>query len=478
MALEQRLSARLQQRLVMTPALQLAIKLLQLNRLELEATLQQEMVENPVLEEREEREEQTVAERAEAEDAAASADDAAAGTEELGDNFDADEFFSKMFDYQPTTANMQEQGEAPPFENTLTATPSLVDHLVWQLEMTSLEPGQMTICQAILGNLDESGYLRASCEEIAEMGHWPALEVQRVLATVQDLDPLGVAARDLRECLFLQLERLGAEEGLPGTIVREHMDALTAHRFKEIARATHTSISEISEAVEIIRELNPKPGQQFTSESPRYIIPDVYVRKDGDEYIATVNDDGLPKLRVSRLYREMLRSDNGISKQASEYLQEKMRSALWLIKSYGQRQRTIGKVAASILVYQRDFFDHGVAALRPMVLRDVAEDIEMHESTVSRVVNGKYMHTPQGLFEMRFFFHSGLGHTSGSDVSSVSVKDKIRKFIESEEARKPMSDAAIAERLKQDGLLIARRTVAKYREEMRIPASRARRAIG
>ncbi len=463
----------------MTPALQLAIKLLQLNKLELETTLQQEMVENPVLEEHEELEEPSVAERAEAEAAAETPlEEPAAGTEELADSFDADEFFSKMFDYQPTTANMREVGEAPPFESTLTAVPSLVDHLMWQLEMTDLGPGQMAICQAILGNLDESGYLRASSTEIAAMGPWPVLEVERVLASVQALDPLGVAARDVRECLFLQLERLGVESQLPGVIVRDHMDALTAHRFKDIARATRTRLEEIAEAVEIIRALNPKPGQAFTAEAPRYIVPDVYVRKDGDEYIATVNDDGLPKLRVSRLYRDMLRSDNGLSKQASEYLQEKMRSALWLIKSYGQRQRTIGKVAASILVQQRDFFDHGLAALRPMVLRDVAEDIGMHESTVSRVVNGKYMHTPQGVFEMRFFFHSGLGHASGSDVSSVSVKDKIRRLIDAEEARKPLSDAAIANRLKEGGLVIARRTVAKYREEMAIPASRARRAIG
>ena len=478
MALEQRLIARLQQRLVMTPALQLAIKLLQLNKLELEATLQQEMVENPVLEESDDQEERDVTERVESETATERLDDAPEGAAELGDNFDADEFFSKMFDYQPTTPNMHEQGESPPFENTLTALPSLVDHLVWQLEMTALAPGQMAICQAILGNLDEDGYLRASCEEIAEMGSWPVLEVQRFLATVQELDPRGVAACDLQECLFLQLEHLSAERLLPGVIVRDHLDALTAHRFKEIARATHARVDEISEAVDIIRTLNPRPGQKFASEAPRYIVPDVYVRKDGDEYVATVNDDGLPKLRVSRVYREMLHSDNGLSKRASDYLQEKMRSALWLIRSYGQRQRTIGKVATSILAYQHDFFDHGLVALRPMVLRDVAEDIGMHESTVSRVVNGKYMHTPQGLFEMRFFFHSGLGHASGAEVSSVSVKDKIRKLIDAEEVLKPMSDAAIANRLKEGGLMIARRTVAKYREEMRIPASRARRAIG
>ena len=241
----------------------------------------------------------------------------------------------------------------------------------------------------------------------------------------------------------------------------------------------HVRLADIAEAMEIIRELNPKPGQTFSSESPRYIIPDVYIKQDGDEWLVSINDDGLPKLRISRLYRRMLSPDSGISPEASEYLQEKLRSALWLIKSYGQRQRTIAKVAESIVVASGRV--HGTRSYGATA-DDPARRCRGHRDArvdgVSRVVNGKYMHTPQGIFEMRYFFHSGLGHASGSDVSSVSVKEKIRKLIEAEETRKPLSDAAVAKSLAEGGLRIARRTVAKYREEMHIPASKARRRIG
>lgn len=237
-------------------------------------------------------------------------------------------------------------------------------------------------------------------------------------------------------------------------------------------------MDEIAHALEIIKRLNPKPGHVYQTEPARYIVPDVSVVKDGDGYRIVLNDDGLPRLRISRFYRQMLRSRQELSSEAAEYLQTKLRSALWLIKSYGQRQRTISRVAESIVKHQRSFLARGVAELRPMVLRDVADDIEMHESTVSRVVNGKYMHTPQGIYEMKFFFHSALGHSSGSDVSSISVKEKIRKLIDSESPRKPLSDARIASELKNEGLQIARRTVAKYREEMGIPASKSRREIG
>lgn len=467
MALEQRLTPRLQQRLVMTPALQLAIKLLQLNRLDLEQTLQQEMVANPLLEEREE--------------AAPSADEIAekesADNEPLIDNLDVDSFFEHYFDAQSSTPNMREQSEAPPLENTLTSTVSLVDHLAWQLEMGGASDKELEICQAIVGNLDEDGYLRASSDEIAAMGDWHWIEVERAIARVQGLAPCGVAARDLRECLYLQLELLGEADGLAGVMVRDHLDDITRHRFKEISRFNDADLAAVADAMAIIKGLNPKPGSAFSDESPQYITPDVFVRKDEDRYVVTVNDDGLPKLRVSRKYRELLRGD-GLGKEASEYVHEKMRAALWLIRSFGQRQRTIQKVAESIVAHQLAFLDHGVAALRPMVLRDVAEDIEMHESTVSRVVNGKYMHTPQGTFEMKFFFHSGLGHASGADVSSVTVKERIRKLVEEENPRKPLSDAALAKRLAAGGLQIARRTVAKYREELGIRASKLRRTIG
>lgn len=469
MALEQKLSPKLQQKLVMTPALQLAIKLLQLNRLELEQTIQQEMVENPMLEAREDPAMSMELDRTEP--------DRKDEDERLIDNLDIDSFFSNYFDYQPTNPNMREDSEAPPIEATLSSSQTLLDHLSWQLEMTAHEGSSHELCEAVLGNVDPDGYLCASPDEIAQMGGWEVLEVQRAIAAIQRLDPPGVAAGDLRECLWLQIEQLELEDTLAAIIVRDHMEALTRHRFKEIARACGVDMDAVAEAVETIRELNPKPGQTYNSEEPHYITPDVFVRRDDDEWVVSLNDDGLPKLRVSRLYRKMLQGGKELSDEAAEYLQEKMRSALWLIKSFGQRQQTIRKVSESIVKHQQGFLEHGVTALRPMVLRDVADDIEMHESTVSRVVNGKYMHTPQGIFELKYFFHSGLGHASGSDVSSITVKERLKKLIESEDARKPLSDAALARKLKASGLQIARRTVAKYREELAIPSSKARKAI-
>lgn len=470
MALEQKLTPKLQQKLVMTPALQLAIKLLQLNRLELEQTLREEMVENPVLEQREEGREESLEEMREQE--AEEPEDA------LLDNLDVDEFFSQYFDYQPSsTPNMREEGEAPPIENTLSSGTTLTDHLAWQLEMMELDGQDLEICEAIIGNIDPDGFLGATAEEIAAMEGWDLEEVDRCIELVQSLDPPGVGARNLKECLLLQLELVEADEGLPAKIVREHFDLLIKHRFKEIAKSCDADTDVVADALDVVRGLNPRPGQSYSDESPRYITPDVHVIEEGDGYRVDANDDGLPKLRVSALYKKMLQSKNGLSDEATEYLQEKMRSALWLIKSFGQRQQTIRKVAESIVKHQRAFLDHGVTALRPLVLRDVADDIDMHESTVSRVVNGKYMHTPQGIFEMKYFFHSGLGHASGSEVSSVSVKERIRKIVESEDSTKPLSDAAIARKLKEGGLKIARRTVAKYREELGIPASKARRAL-
>ncbi len=473
MALQLRLTPRLQQRLVMTPALQMAIRLLQLNRLELEQTLQQEMVENPVLEDRNESPSDLEGD-ANAESEAEPQTDA---DEAVVDNLDVDSFFEQYFDYQPTSPNMREQFEAPPFENTLTATPSLSDHLLWQIEMTEVSALRLEICQAIVGNLDPNGYLRIGAAELAAMDDWDIDEVEGAMELVRELDPPGVGAVDLQDCLLLQLQRLDLEHDLATAVVRDGFAHLTAHRFREMARQLDADIESVAAAVELIKTLNPRPGQAYSDEIPRYIIPDVYVRRDGDVYRIVVNDDGLPKLRVSRLYHEMLSAGDSLPKETSAYLQEKLRSALWLIKSYGQRQRTIRKVAESIVAHQQDFLANGVGALRPMVLRDVADDIEMHESTVSRVVNGKYMHTAQGIYEMKYFFHSGLGHSSGNDVSSRSVKERIRKLIGGENAHKPLSDAAVAARLKIDGLSIARRTVAKYREELSIPASKARRAI-
>jgi len=476
MALEQRLTLRLQQRLVMTPALQMAIRLLQLNKLELEDVLQEEMVENPMLEEREDREEGIDATAEPAAEAAPEAEEVAPEEVDSFDEINIEAYFQDYYDAQPGTPSMREHRDELLLENTLADRPTMEEQLGWQLEMSHTTELEMKIGQAILGNLDGEGYLTASIEELQAMGDWSQEAVEAALARVQRLDPPGVAARDLRECLLLQLEHLEATDTLAYRIIDEHLDLLKARRHTDIARACGVRPAEVEAAVEVIQSLNPKPGVVFTTEPSRYIVPDVTVVKDGDVYRVVLNEDGLPKLRISRLYRQMLRSRGKLPKDAAEYLQGKLKSALWLIKSYGQRQRTIQKVAESIVKHQRPFFEDGLAELRPLVLRDVADDIEMHESTVSRVVNGKFMHTPQGIYEMKFFFHSSLGHASGAEVSSVSVKEKIRKLIAAEDANKPLSDARVAVALTDEGLQIARRTVAKYREEIGIPASKVRRA--
>jgi RNA polymerase sigma-54 factor len=476
MALEQRLAVKLQQRLVMTPALQMAIRLLQLNKLELEDALQEEMVENPMLEERDDRDDGVDATAEPSSEAPAEAEETAPEEVNAFDEINIESYFQDYYDAQPGTPSMREHRDELQLENTLADRPTMEEQLAWQLEMSHISELEMEIGQAIIGNLDDEGYLTASIEELQAMGGWPTTAVEGVLARVQQLDPPGIAARDLRECLLLQLEHLEATDTLAYRIVDEHLDLLTSRVHSDIARRCGVRLAEVEAAVEIIQGLNPKPGAVYATEPSRYIVPDVAVVKDGDVYRVVLNEDGLPKLRISRRYRQMLRSRGELSKDAQEYLQGKLKAALWLIKSYGQRQRTIQRVAESIVKHQRYFLDGGLAELRPLVLRDVADDIEMHESTVSRVVNGKFMHTPQGIFEMRFFFHSALGHASGAEVSSISVKEKIRKLIAAEDARKPLSDARVATALKETGLQIARRTVAKYREELGIPASKVRRA--
>lgn len=477
MALEQKLEPRLQQRLVMTPALQLAIKLLQLNRMELEGVLRQEMMENPVLEERDgitaDDEPDDAVSQLEAEEAEPPDPEDSEEFEEI----DVEAYFQDYHDAPSGNPRMSEQKEGVPLENTLASREGMEEQLLWQLELTDAEGLEVEIARAIVGNIDDEGYLAASLEEIAEMGSWEPDGVERALERVQSLDPPGVAARDLRECLLLQLSHLELSDDLPERIIRDHMDLVKSHRYPDIAKACDVELEDVAAAMEVIQRLNPKPGRAYGTEPSRYIVPDVRVVKDGDGYRVVLDEEGLPRLRISRLYRQMLRAGDELSDEASEYLESKLRAALWLIKSYGQRQRTIRKVSESIVKHQRHFLDDGITELRPLVLRDVADDIDMHESTVSRVVNGKYMHTPQGIFEMRFFFHSALGHASGDEVSSVAVKERIRRIIEAEDSSKPLSDSRIAARLEESGLEIARRTVAKYREEMGIPASKARKAI-
>jgi RNA polymerase sigma-54 factor len=500
MALEQKLSLRLTQKLVMTPSLQQAIKLLQMTRMELDHLLTQELVENPTLEDQREevREEEEVEaqERLEAEKAEEKAEKNGdeIDHEESLENIDLDAYFGDYFE-SSGYASMAEQREDPPIENSLTRQPDLYDHLLWQLHMADVPARQRELAELIIGNLDPDGFLVATVEEVQGLGcddgeDGSRDEVEAALALVRGFDPPGVAWPDLRSSLVAQLEARIAEEVREGnepdpevlgalTILREHWDAFLKRQFAQIARAMGYDLADLEPLVNLIKTLETRPGRGFSSERAHYIEPDVYVRRVSGEYVIQLNDDGMPRLRVSRSYRRMLQKmrSEGSQSEAQAFIKEKIRSAVWLIKSLDQRQRTIYKVANSIVRQQRDFLDQGIERLRPMVLRDVAEDIDMHESTVSRVVSNKYIHTPRGLFPMKFFFHSGIDREYGDNISSLTVKRKIEKLIGSEDPKNPLSDSELMRILNREGIQIARRTVAKYRDELNIPSSTERKKI-
>jgi len=472
MAISQRLHTKLVQKLILTPSLQQAIKLLPMSTLELSELLNQEMVENPMLEETpsEDLQQQEPAQEKPEEKPA----------QEKGDTWDDQDyeyFFGDYLDdgYRPRTPT--EVKELPPIENTLSTAASLSDHLLWQLSMQTNEPALRAIGEAIIGNLDDDGYLVATVDELSSMGQWSTAEVEQALKLVQSFDPIGVAARDLQESLLLQLRHIGLAGSPAERIVTEYMRLLQNHQIPELAKKLGTSIDELKQHIELIQHLDPKPGSRYNPSQSQYVIPDVYVVKVEEQYVAVLNEEGLPQLRISPVYRRLLDKGGENTDETRAYVKDKFRSALWLIKSVEQRQKTIHKVATSIINFQRDFLDHGIEYLRPLVLRDVANDIGMHESTVSRVVTNKYMHTPQGVFEMKYFFHSGISSSYGEAVSSVTIKQRIRKIIEQEDARKPLSDSKIVSMLQKEGLDLARRTIAKYREELKIPTSNQRKVL-
>jgi RNA polymerase sigma-54 factor len=498
MALEQKLNLRLSQRLIMTPSLQQAIKLLQMTKLELQEEVTQELTENPMLEEVQETApegeraegDEAPAETAETEVAAPepasevatpaeAAPETPAEPEREADAFDEidyEAYFQDYMDLSYTPQAPREEIETRPLDAVLSRPQGLSEHLLWQLEMSPLPARQKEIAQAIIGNLDESGYLRASSEELASMGPYTPEEVEIVLHLVQEFDPPGVGARDVRECLLLQIAFHDMEGTPVETIVRDHFDLLEHRRFRDLAHVLGCTLDEVMAHVETIRHLDPKPGKKHNAGSNHYVTPDVYVLKIDKGYTIVLNEEGLPRLRISPFYRKLIdRNNPEATRETREYAREKFRSAFRLIKSLEERQRTIYKVAKSIVKHQQGFLDFGYEHMRPLILRDVADDIGMHESTVSRVVNHKYMHTPRGLFEMRFFFHSGISSDAGQDVSSLTVKERIKKAVSEEDAAHPLSDAALVQYLGREGLRIARRTVAKYREELRIPSSNERR---
>lgn len=487
MALELRQSLSLTQQLVMTPQLQQAIKLLQLSRLELLETISQEMEENPVLEEGADEE----SEQDEGGDGKSEQDEGRdAGKDEPSEEpppalpevtveeraRDDVDWEAYLTEYNTGWAEPRyEERDAPSLENITDTKTNLSSHLIWQLNMSSMDEAQKEIGIHIIGNLDENGYLDIPLEEISQITGHPLKKVIETLRLIQAFDPVGVAARDARESLLIQTRF----QNLGGTIVEkmimEHLKDLEEKRYDRIADSLLVPVEDVVAAVSVIQGLDPRPGRVYLNEEIIYITPDIYVVNVGDNYEIVTNEDGLPKLRINSYYKKLLQNKGSLSEETNAYIQEKLRSAAWLIKSINQRQRTLFRVTESIVRFQREFFDKGITHLKPLVLRNVAEDIEMHESTVSRVTTNKYVNTPQGLFELKFFFNSSIGMFDGGALASESVKEHIRNIIKNEDKAKPYSDKEIEKTMKRLNINVARRTVAKYRESMAILPSRKRR---
>jgi RNA polymerase sigma-54 factor len=477
MSIQQKLHLKLGQKLVMTPSLQQAIKLLPLARLELANYLSQEMQVNPVLEELPTVQEEEYDAEAEMQEADETPPENNNKENAVNDTFDYEAFLNDYFDLNYAPRVPTEIPEYPSFENTLATHTSLSDHLEWQLGLSSPPEPILAIVREIIGNLDENGYLKLPLEEIAQAGSYQIGDVEKALKVVQHLDPIGIGARDLQECLLIQVNHYGLNNTPVEFIIRDHLELLRNHNYQELSKRLKCPLDEVQIWIDHIRQLDPQPGLKYSSSRPQYVSPDVYVFKVDGDYKIALDDDGIPRLRINPMYRKMLEDKDSNSAETIDYVKEKIKSALWLIKSIDQRQKTIYKVAESIVNHQRAFLDYGIEMLKPLILKTVAEDIGMHESTVSRAVTNKYMHTPQGVYEMKFFFHSSLSNVRGVDISSLSIKEHLRKIIEAENPGKPLSDSEITTIFQKEGLRISRRTVAKYREDMRIPPSHQRRSV-
>jgi RNA polymerase sigma-54 factor len=490
-----RLDLRLSQKLIMTPQLQQAIKLLQLSRLELQQTLTQHLMENPLLEElppdvdeageeatQEKPEpERTDVEEAPAEQGTESAEDLSPSSWE--DYFDSDR---RVGDTEYPSAS---QDEFPSYDQTVVKAQSLDEHLQWQLNLSGLDDADKAIGRLILGNIDEEGYLRMSVPEIAAEAGVPAEQVESVLGHIQTFDPPGVAARDLQECLLIQLGSLdrifGVVDGrrvrLKGSLVESmikyHLKDLEKKHYGRIAKALDATPEEVFAATKVIEALEPKPGRPYFQSDNYVIVPDVFVVKNEGEWVVLLNDDGMPRLRISPYYKQLM----GVGKQPADstkaYLEDKFRGAQWIIRSIEQRNKTIIRVVGSIIKFQEQFFEKGVQYLKPLVLKQVAEDIGLHESTISRVTANKYMYCPQGILELKYFFNTGIQRSDHNEdeLSSVTVREMIRKMVAEEDGQHPLKDQEIAARLRTQNILIARRTVAKYRSEVNIPSASQRK---
>lgn len=455
--MEQIAGLALQQTL--SPQMQQSLHILQAPIMELKQLVEAELQANPVLEEEAPR--NSDAEAANAPSTEVSAIDG-----------EWNEYFAQKATSEPWTAEAQERRQH--FFDSQTRPVTLQQHLLEQLMTSALDREQREMARILIGNIDERGYLRETSEGVAQECGCEPVEVDEVLKTVQEFDPPGVAARDLSECLFLQLERSGHQYGLEGRIVKHHLDALGRRKFQDIARQLHVTVGEVQKAAETIAQLEPRPGRPFAVEPEQIVLPDVFVERDGDDYVISVNDAEIPRVRVGDQYKDMI-SQAGSTREVRDYLREKIRGGRFFIKCLEQRQHTMLQIARQIVERQREFFDNGPAHLKPMTMSQVAQAVGVHETTVSRAVSGKYMASPRGVFEMKYFFTSGYTTAEGDSVSNESVRQAISEIIKTEDARKPLSDQDIVALLSERGLPIARRTVAKYREQLNILPSHLRK---
>jgi RNA polymerase sigma-54 factor len=465
MALELRQQLKLTQQLIMTPQLQMAIKLLQLSRLEMLDTIRQELEENPALEEvQENAADDNLAEQSETPSEDNPRTEEVKIEEKIHDDIDWSNYLGE-YNTPGRVSYESEDRDAPRYEAFIAPKKSLRDHLLWQFLMTKPSIQEESIASLIVGNLNKDGFLVGSVEEIAMESYSSVETVENLLTRMQTFDPVGVCARDLKECLLIQASHFGFENTIITDIISNHLHDLEKKNYKGICKALKISMEEVVSAVNVIKAFEPKPGRQFSEETPQYINPDIHVYKLEDEFVIVLNDDGMPKLRVNSFYKSTISRGKKISGEAEDYIQDKIRSAAY-------------KVMESILGFQREFFEKGIAYLKPMVLRDVAQDIGMHESTISRVTTNKYAYTPQGIFELKYFFNSSIRRAQGGNIASASVQEKIRQIILNENPKKPYSDDKISQLLKQDHQIhIARRTVAKYREMLKVLPSNKRKQI-
>lgn len=473
---KQSLELKLTQKLILTPQLQQSIKLLQLPILELSQNITQELMENPFLEEVTEKVPEDRREPTDEPTPRTQTDDTEVPLEKIF-GFTTDDYFEERgsdgrdlgyFDESDDERNLQ-----PPFERRIKKI-NLYEHLLWQLRLSNVPESVGHAAEVIINNLNEDGYLEASIEEIAETVNVNRETVEEALRLIHDFDPPGVGARNLQECLLLQLKPLNLKNTLVERILTEGFKELEGKKYKQLASRFKSSVEDILEAVNIIERLEPRPGRNYSDEEVLHIVPDVYITESDGKFVISLNDEWIPRIRLSNYYRKLLANKEKLSQEEKRFLEEKMRSAIWLLKSLDQRNRTIYKVTESILKFQEDFFRYGIEHLKPLNLKDVAEDVGMHESTISRVTSNKYLQCPQGLFSFRFFFSNVVSSGKGN-ISSTIVKNYIKEIISKEDPKNPLSDKEIVELLNRNSIKVARRTVAKYREELKIPSHNKRR---